>query len=143
MGEQQNNTKDHELEKIRLRKMKALIEAQKRQQAAQNQVASMIEKVNYLLKVVLSPDAYSYLMKLKENEPKVYQYIFNELITSEVISNIDYLIGIITARGGVPRRIPLDVIIYLERQAKGIKSQIRIKRSDGEMMDLRSYLTKE
>ncbi|MGQ4874575.1 MAG: hypothetical protein ACP6IY_10955 [Promethearchaeia archaeon] len=143
MGEQQNNTEDHELEKIRLRKMKALLEAQKRQQAAQNQVASMIEKVNYLLKVVLSPDAYSYLMKLKENEPKVYQYIFNELITPEVISNIDYLISIITARGGVPRRIPLDVIIYLERQAKGIKSQIRIKRSDGEMMDLRSYLTKE
>jgi len=43
----------------------------------------------------------------------------------------------------VPRQIPLDAIIYLERKVKGIKSTIKVKQGDGEVMDLGSYLTKK
>ncbi|MHA1147637.1 MAG: hypothetical protein ACTSR8_05285 [Promethearchaeota archaeon] len=134
---------EHELEKIRLKKMQALIEAKKRQEAAQNQVNSVYQKIDYVLKAVLHPDAYSYLQRIKESEPRVYQYIYNELITPEVIQSIDYLASVILQRGGVPKRIPLDVIIFLERKAKGIKGKIQVKRGDGEMMDLGSFLTKE
>jgi DNA-binding TFAR19-related protein (PDSD5 family) len=142
MTDKENNSEEHELEKLRLQKMRALMEAKKQQEAAKERVTSIFEKVDYVLKLVLDPSAYSHLMTLKSTEPPVYQAIFNELITEEVIQKIDYLIAIIQQRGGVQKRIPLDAIIYLERQIKGVKSKIQVKRGDGEMMDLGSYLTK-
>ncbi len=142
MNDKEKESDQHELDKIRLQKMKALMDAKREQEAAKERAGSIFEKVDYVLKIVLDPDAYTYLAKLKSTEPQVYQVIFNELITQEVIQKIDYLIAIIQQRGGVQKRIPLDVIIYLERQIKGVKSKIQVKRGDGEMMDLGSYLTK-
>jgi hypothetical protein len=49
---------------------------------------------------------------------------------------------LIRRQGGVPRKIPRDVIVYLERKAKGVKSKIQVKRGD-EMMDLGSYIKKD
>ncbi len=142
MNEHNNDDEQHELEKLRMRKMKALMDAQKRHQVAQERVVSFNEKVLYVLRVVLAPDAFSYLERINSNEPMVYQAIFNELVSQDVIANIDYLIAIINRQGGVPRKIPLDAIIYLERKVKGIKGKIQVKKGDGEMMDLGSYLTK-
>ncbi|MFX1591457.1 MAG: hypothetical protein ACFFB6_03360 [Promethearchaeota archaeon] len=132
----------YELEKIRMRKMKAMMEAKKRKETDQERIVSIAEKIDFVLKVVLSPEAYSYLSNIKNNEPYVYQSIYNELISPDVIQNIDYLLAIIRSRGGVPRKIPLDVIIYLERKAKGIRSKIQVKRGD-DIMDLSSFLTKD
>ena len=142
MDDHKNDDEQHELEKLRMKKMKALIDAQKRQQATQERVVSISDKILYVLKVVLAPDAFSYFEKIKSNEPMVYQAIFNELVSPDVISNIDYLIAIINRQGGVPRKIPLDAIIHLERKVKGIKGKIQVKKGDGEMMDLGSFLTK-
>ncbi|UCD01814.1 MAG: hypothetical protein JSV23_01995 [Promethearchaeota archaeon] len=140
-----NENKDfdqHELEKIRMKKMKAIIEAKKRKEATQERIISTSEKIDFVLKVVLAPEAYNHLNSLKVNEPYVYQSIYNELISPDVIQNIDYLLAIIKSRGGTPRKIPLDAIIYLERKAKGIRSKIQVKRGD-DMMDLSSFLSKE
>ena len=142
MYENNNDDEQHELEKLRMKKMKALMDAQKRQQVTQERVVSINDKVIYVLRVVLAPDAFSYLERIKSNEPMVYQAIFNELVSPDVITNIDYLIAIINRQGGVPRKIPLDAIIYLERKVKGIKGKIQVKKGDGEMMDLGSFLTK-
>ncbi|MFX1338881.1 MAG: hypothetical protein ACFFDK_09750 [Promethearchaeota archaeon] len=133
---------EHELEKIRMKKIKALMEAQKRNQASQEKVTSIWEKVDYILRAVLMPDAYTYLNYLKTNESQIYQQVINELITPDVIQNLEYLLTIIAQSGNVPRRIPKDVIIFLERKAKGIKSKIQVKQGDGDMMDLGSYLRK-
>ncbi|MFX0072132.1 MAG: hypothetical protein ACFFAO_13675 [Candidatus Hermodarchaeota archaeon] len=141
MSEKENN-EQHELEKIRMKKMRALMEAQKRTQVAQEKVVSVWEKIDYILKAVLMSDAYTYLDHLKKNEESIYQRILNELISPDVLENIDYLLSIIAQRGRVQRRIPKDVIIYLERQAKGIKSKIKVKQGDGDMMDLGAYLKK-
>ena len=142
MNEHNNDDEQHELEKLRMRKMKALMDAQKRRQVTQERVVSFNDKILYVLRAVLAPDAFSYLERIKSNEPMVYQAIFNELVSPDVIANIDYLIAIINRQGGVPRKIPLDAIIYLERKVKGIKGKIQVKKGDGEMMDLGSYLTK-
>jgi len=142
MNEHNNDDEQHELEKLRMRKMKALMDAQKRHQVTQERVVSFNDKVLYVLRVVLAPDAFSYLERINSNEPMVYQAIFNELVSQDVVANIDYLIAIINRQGGVPRKIPLDAIIYLERKVKGIKGKIQVKKGDGEMMDLGSYLTK-
>ncbi len=141
MNENENNLDQHELEKIRMRKMKVLMEAKKRKEAAQERIVSISEKIDYVLKVVLVPEAYNHLKNIENNEPYVYQAVYNELISPDVIQNIDYLLAIIQSRGGVPRKIPLDAIIYLERKAKGIKSKIQVKRGD-DMMDLSSFLSK-
>jgi len=142
MDERNNDSEQHELEKLRLKKMKALMEAQKRQQATQERVVSINDKIIYVLRAVLAPDAFSYLEKIRSSEPMVYQAIYSELVSPDVIANIDYLIAIINRQGGVPRKIPLDAIIYLERKVKGIKGKIQVKKGDGEMMDLGSFLTK-
>ena len=142
MNDSNNDAEQYELEKLRMKKMKTLLEAQKRQQANQERVLSINDKIIYVLRVVLAPDAFSYLEKIRTNEPMVYQAIFNELVSPDVISNIDYLIAIINRQGGVPRKIPLDAIIYLERKIKGIKGKIQVKKGDGKMMDLGSFLTK-
>ena len=117
------------------------MEAQKIKQASQDRVSDLWQKVDYILQIVLMPEAYNRLNNLKETEPQIYQKIFNELVSPEVVQNIDYLLTIISKQGGVPRRIPLDIIVYLERQAKGIKSKIQVKRKD-ELMDLGQYLSK-
>ncbi len=142
MSEHNNNEEQHELEKIRLKKMKALMETQNQQKQMQERVHSVTEKVVYVLRAVLAPDAFSYLERMKTNDPMVYQAIYNELISSDVVANIDYLITIINRQGGIPRRIPLDAIIHLVRKIKGIKGKIQVKKGDGKMMDLGSFLTK-
>ncbi len=142
MNENNKDIEQHELEKIRMRKMQAMIEAKKQQEAAKERVVSISDKLEFVLKVVLAPEAYSYLSKIKTNEPNVYQAIYNELISPDVIRNIDYLIAIIRQQGGVPRKIPVDVVMHLERKAKGVKSKIQVKRGD-DLMDLGSFLTKE
>ncbi len=142
MNDSNKDAEQHELEKLRMKKMKALLEAQKRQKASQERVLSVKDKIIYVLRVVLAPDAFSYLEKISTNEPMVYQAIFNELVSPDVITNVDYLIAIINRQGGVPRRIPLDAIIHLERKVKGIKGKIQVKKGNGEMMDLGSFLTK-
>lgn len=132
----------HELDKIRMKKMQALMEAKKRQEQTQQASSSIYEKIDYVLRAVLHTDAYTYLMNIKSNEPYVYQAIFNELVSADVINSIDYLVSIIQQRGGVSKQIPLDVIILLERKLKGIKGKIQVKRGDGDAVDLGSYLTK-
>jgi len=62
------NNKDndqHELDKIRMKKMKALMDAKKMQQATQEFMTNIHQKVDYILQVVLMPDAYSHLNKIK------------------------------------------------------------------------------
>ena len=140
MNDNEKVTDQHELDLIRMKKMKALMDAQKRTQVAQERSTSLFEKVDYVLKAVLMPDAYTYFSKLKNNEPAVYQQIFSELVSPDVIHNIDYLASIVSQKV-LARRIPLDVIIMLERKAKGIKGKIQVKRGD-ETLDLGSYLTK-
>ena len=142
MNEGNKDIEQHELEKIRMRKMKAIIEAKKQQEAAKERVVSISDKLEFVLKVVLAPEAFSYLSKIKMDEPNVYHAIFNELISADVIQNIDYLIAIIRQQGGVPRKIPLDIILHLERKVKGIKSKIQVKHGN-DLMDLGSFLTKE
>jgi len=141
MNESDKDFEQHELEKIRMRKMKAIIDAKKQQEFVKDRVVSISEKVEYVLKVVLAPEAYNYLNSIKGKEPNVYRAIYNELISPDVIQSIDYLLVIIQQRGGVPKKIPLDAIIYLERKIKGIKSKIQVKRGD-DLMDLGSFLTK-
>ena len=141
MNESDKDFEQHELEKIRMRKMKAIIDAKKQQEFAKDRVVSISEKVEYVLKVVLAPEAYNYLNSIKGKEPNVYRAIYNELINPDVIRSIDYLLAIIQQRGGVPKKIPLDAIIYLERKVKGIRSKIQVKRGDN-LMDLGSFLTK-
>jgi len=142
MNQNNDNLNQHELEKIKMKKMRAIMEAKKRNEAAQERVVSISEKIDYILKIVLAPDAYTHLKNLKNSEEYVYQAIYNELISPDVIQNIDYLLAIIRSRGGVPRKIPLDAIIYLERKVKGIRSKIQVKRGD-DLMDLSSFLTKD
>ena len=141
MSQNHKEDEQHELDKIRMKKIRSLMEAQKKKQAFQERISNLWEKVDYILKVVLMPDAYNHLINIKANEPQIYQKVINELVSHEVLENIDYLLAVISKQGGVPRRIPLDVIVHLERLAKGIKSKIQVKRKD-ELMDLGSYLSR-
>lgn len=137
-----DEVEDNELERIRKKKMQELLNKKKQQEQTQQHRSSLEEKVDFVLKTVLEPAAYQHLNQLKENEPNVYQYVRQELVGQDVVQNIDLLIMLIRRQGGVPQKIPRDVIRYLERKAKGVKSKIQVKRGD-EMMDLGSYIKKD
>ena len=140
MSDNNKDFEQHELEKIRMRKMRAIMEAKKQQEVAKEKIISISEKIEFILKVVLAPEAYNYMNDLKIKESNVYRAIYNELISPDVIQNIDYLLATIRQRGGIPKRIPLDAIMFLERKIKGIKSKIQVKRGD-DFMDLSSFLS--
>ena len=55
MDNSNENQDSHELDKIRMKKMRALVDAQKRKQEVQERVMSIYDKIDFILRVVLTP----------------------------------------------------------------------------------------
>jgi len=55
MSENNEEQDKYELEQIRMKKLRAIMEAQKEQKIAQEKTINLQEKINYILKAVLSP----------------------------------------------------------------------------------------
>jgi len=136
----ENEKEEHELEKIRMQKLKMMMEKQKIQEFQTQQQKQVHDKVNLVLEAVMSPDAYIYFNNLKNSDPKVYWAIYYTLITPNVIESIDLLLLSIKDRNAITRKLPLELIVYLERKFKGTKTSIKVKRKDEEEVDLSSFL---
>lgn len=131
---------ERELEKIRMQKLKKIVEQKQMQDVVVKEQQAFYEKIDWVLTRAMMPDAYNYLNRLKNLEPNVYWAIYKQLISQKVSDNIDVLITLINRGEAVLRRIPLEAIQYVERQVKGIKSSIKVKRANEEAVDLTSYL---
>ena len=131
---------DHELEKLRLKRMQQVLAMQKQQQAQKAQILTINQKIDTVLRVILQSDAYAYLKDIEKRDSTLYENIKSALMPPEFLNEIDLLLQY-HAQGllkyGV---IPLIEIQYLERQILGIGPQITIKKRHEDAKSLNSFL---
>ena len=133
---------DHELEKIRMKRMQSVIQ-QKQRQAQQSQRSgfpSREEKIRTVLQVVMKPDAFQYYAELKDRNESVAQRIQGIILPPSVMAQLDLLITYLSQ--GMLRSNIIDKlqIQQLERKILGIGPRITVKKRDGEATDLNSFL---
>ena len=135
---------DIELKRLRMEKMQAILRQKKMaEQRAQRREPTLAEKIDQLINVLLAPDALQYLQYIKSQDIEVYNKIRQYLFPPKLIQEIDLLMAYLYQ--GMIRRhiISKTEIQYLERKARGIDSQIRIKKQGEELTTLSNYLKEE
>lgn len=131
---------DHELEKLRLKRMQQVLAMQKQQQAQKAQILTINQKIDTVLRVILQSDAYAYLKDIEKRDPTLYENIKSALMPPEFLNEIDLLLQY-HAQGQLKYGvIPLIDIQYLERQILGIGPQITIKKRHEDAKSLNSFL---
>ncbi|MHA1777417.1 MAG: hypothetical protein DRO88_13430 [Promethearchaeia archaeon] len=135
---------DIELKRLRMEKMQAILRQKKMaEQRAQRREPTLAEKIDQLINVLLAPDALQYLQYIKSQDIEVYNKIRQYLFPPKLIQEIDLLMAYLY-RGMIRRHIISKTEIqYLERKARGIDSQIRIKKQGEELTTLSNYLKEE
>lgn len=135
---------DIELKRLRMERMQAMLKQKKLAEMKQQQhQPTLAEKIDQLINVLLTPDALQYLQYLKTQDIEVYNKIRQYLFPPKLIQEIDLLMAYFY-RGMIRRHvISKTEIQYLERKARGIDSQIRIKKQGEEMTTLSNYLKEE
>lgn len=134
---------DHELEKIRLKRMQSLLK-QKQLQSQQAESSGMDfnieDKVRMVLQVIMTPEAYRYLLEIKDRDINVHQRIQQIMLPPQIMAQLDLLVQY--ASRGMLRQNMIDKIQIqqLERKILGIGPKITVKKRDGESTDLNSFL---
>ncbi|GAB4308356.1 MAG: hypothetical protein Kow0069_06540 [Promethearchaeota archaeon] len=136
---------EHELEKIRLKKMAQLLKLQKQRQEESDRAKQRVtleDEKNWLLNYILHPKAKEYLDGVRARNPAVADRIVAAIMPPQVVRQLDLLL-LMVRQGRIPRGvIPVQEIQYLERRVLGIKSKIMVKkRGEERATDLSSFLS--
>ena len=133
---------DHELERIRLKRMQNILRFQQQKKQENNSVQSFQKKIRTILNVILTPDAHAYLSDIEKRDSTLFTKIRNMILPSHITSQIDTLLMYFNR--GMLRRcvITMTDIQYVERQILGIGTKITVKKSNSESTDLSSFLRK-
>jgi DNA-binding TFAR19-related protein (PDSD5 family) len=132
---------DHELEKLRLKRMQSLIQQKQRQtQQSQGNYLTLEDKIRMVVQIIMTPEAFHYFLEIKERDVAVYQRIQEIILPPEIMSQLDLLVQY-AGRGMLrPNIIDKIQIQQLERKLLGIGPKITVKKRDGESTDLNSFL---
>ena len=133
---------DHELERIRLKRMQNVLRFQQQKKQENNSVQTIQNKIRTVLNVILTPDARAYLSDIETRDSTLFTKIRNMILPSQITSQIDTLLMYFNRgmlRKGV---ISMVDIQYIERQILGIGTKITVKKSNHESTDLSSFLRK-
>ena len=135
---------DLELQRIRMKRMQALMKAktQAEEQSTRRQ-PTLADKIDSLLRILLSPAAQQYLAGIKGRSVNTYNEVRSRLFPSTLISEIEKLMyysqqGMI--RQGV---ISETEVQYLERQVMGVGTSITVKKQGQDAVNLGSYLKED
>ena len=141
-GSEKSKEIDHELERIRLKRMQSVLRFQQQKKQEQNSVQTFQNKIRTILNVILTPDAHAYLSDIETRDRTLFTKIRNMILPSQITSQIDTLLMYFNRgmlRKGV---ISMVDIQYIERQILGIGTKITVKKSNSESTDLSSFLRK-
>ncbi|MBN2156317.1 MAG: hypothetical protein JW776_09750 [Candidatus Lokiarchaeota archaeon] len=130
---------DHELEKLRLKRMESLLRQQQNSQRA-SAVPSLQDKIDVILETIMTPDAFRYYKEIQTKDKALYHRILQFILPPDILQQIDVLL---TYRAqGMLRANILDLIQIqqLERKILGIGPKITVKKRDGDSTDLNSFL---
>ena len=133
---------DHELERIRLKRMQNVLRFQQQKKQENNSVQTIQNKIRTVLNVILTPDAHAYLSDIETRDSTLFNKIRNMILPSHITTQIDTLLMYFNR--GMLRRgvITMTDIQYVERQILGIGTKITVKKSNSESTDLSSFLRK-
>ena len=104
-----------ELQRIRERKMKALVQEQQRKEALKSVKAEREKEREYLIQAIFLPDAVTYLEELHKTKPDLATRIEDIAIT-------------LFSRRQLITRIPKTGVILVQRKLEGVESTITVKR---------------
>lgn len=141
-GTEKSKEIDHELERIRLKRMQSVLRSQQQKKQEQNSVQSFQNKIRTILNVILTPDAHAYLSSIETRDSTLFTKIRNMILPSHITTQIDTLLMYFNRgmlRKGVISMIDIQ---YIERQILGIGTKITVKKSNRESTDLSSFLRK-
>ena len=135
-----NDEIDHELEKIRLKRMQSLLKQKQQQEQRSNGVLSIQDKIRMVLQAIMTPEAFRYFLSIQDRDNSVSQRILQIILPPSVIQQIDLLIQYLSR--GMLRSNIIDMIEVqqLERKIMGIGPRITVKKRDGESTDLSSFI---
>lgn len=133
---------DHELERIRLKRMQNVLRFQQQKKQENDSVQSFQNKIRTILNVILTPDAHAYLSSIETRDSTLFTKIRNMILPSHITTQIDTLLMYFNR--GMLRRgvISMIDIQYIERQILGIGTKITVKKSNRESTDLSTFLRK-
>ncbi|WP_457559693.1 hypothetical protein [Candidatus Harpocratesius sp.] len=136
-----SNEEDIELKRLRMQKMQAILKQKKlAEQRAKQKIPTLAEKIDQLINVLLAPDALQYLQYIKKQDIEIYNKIRQSLFPPKILQEIDLLMTYLY-QGMIRRHVVSKTeIMFLERKARGIESQIRIKKQGEEATTLSNYL---
>ena len=130
---------DHELEKIRLKRMESLLRQQQESQHP-NQIFTVQDKIRMVLQAIMTPEAFRYYLFIRDRDENVANRIVQIILPPAIMQQIDLLIQYLTR--GMLRSNIVDMlqIQQLERKIMGIGPKITVKKRDGESTDLSSFI---
>lgn len=135
-----NEEVDHELQRLRLKRMQKIMAMKKAREQQSSQQMDLEDKINKIFSVIMTPQAFAYFESLKESNNSLYQRMRNMLLPPHIMNQIDMLFYYLS-RGQLRRGIiGLDDIKILERKILGIGPQIKIKKRNQETKSLSSFL---
>ena len=132
---------DHELEKLRLKRMQSIIQQKQRQtQQSQGNYITREDKIRMIVQVIMTPEAFRYYLEIKDRDAAVFLRIQGIILPPQIMSQLDLLVQY-AGRGMLrPNIIDKLQIQQLERKILGIGPKITVKKRDGESTDLNSFL---
>ena len=132
---------DHELEKLRLKRMQSIMQQKQRQtQQSQGNFYSHEDKIRMIMQVIMTPEAFRYFLEIKDRDLTLYQRILGIVLPPQVMSQLDLLVQY-AGRGMLrPNLIDHIQIQQLERKILGIGPKITVKKRNEESTDLKSFI---
>ncbi len=130
---------DHELEKIRLKRMESLLRQQQKTQRPNTGFAQQ-DKIRMVIQAIMTPEAFRYYLSIRDRDENLANRILQIVLPPSVMRELDLLIQYLAQ--GMLRSNIIDMlqIQQLERKILGIGPKITVKKRDGESTDLNSFL---
>lgn len=135
---------DIELKRLRMQKMQAMLQQKQiAMEREQHKEPTLADKIDKLINVLLAPDALQYLSYIKTQDIVVYNKVRQYIFPPQLVQDIDSLM-VYFYQGRIRRHIVSKTEIqFFERKARGIESQIRVKRHGEEATSLSNYLKED
>jgi len=119
-----------ELARIRQRKLQALLEQQRRQEAAIQAEAEQAKEREKLIQAIFTPDAVAYLNQMQESRP-------------QLATQIEDIAIMLFSEQQLVEPIPKAGVLLVERRLQGIEPRITVKRRGKEATSLYEVIRKD
>lgn len=119
-----------ELARIRQRKLQALLEQQRRQEAAKHAEAEHAKEREKLVQTIFMPDAVAYLNQLRQSKP-------------QLATQIEDIAIMLFSEQQLVEPIPKEGVQLVERRLEGVEPRITVKRRGKEAASLYEVVRKD